>query len=1089
MKPKEKITNQIAVLRKSNNWDAFNSHLDALSGKEKLKGDCFEELTEHYLKLHPRYATIIKNVWNLRKESSKNIKRKLELPSSDEGIDLVAETNEGEYWAIQCKYLSDPNQSLGRKQLSTFTDLALNLNKNFSLALVCTSGNRFSYKLQKFYGDRISLLAGDSFRELNEEFFSLVHAELKGRAKKIKKLTPRAHQKRAIGNAHKHFIKEKESRGKMIMPCGSGKSLSAYWIGEKLGAKRILVAVPSLALIRQTLDVWARESLASGRSIRWICVCSDESVGKVANDDISLLTQDLGVEVKSKPEDISNWLKRKTTAISVVFVTYHSGEILSEASADSNYSFDLGIFDEAHKTVGVKGKLFGHLLFDRNINIEKRLFMTATERRYQGVSENILSMDDPETYGDTFELLSFKEALECDPPILCDYQIVTIAVTTKEIETLIRSNVFVKPSSGKSVNEIEAKMLAAVIQLRKTMKEYPLSHCISFHQSIARAKAFQETNENVSKTFPEYGELNTYHVTGAMPTSQRQEVLDEAISSDRSLITNSRCLTEGVDVKQIDGVLFADPKGSAVDIVQAVGRALRPHKGKKMGYVLVPIIIDSDKIEDRVEQSEAYADLLTVLRALASNDERIIEHFRSIAEGKKSTKGRKDFIFTIPESLEIDSKGFARQVELKIWDKLAKLSWRPFEEARKFANSLLLEKWDDWNKYCDGELKNIPPKPKDIPNAPQSVYHKNGWAGVGDWLGTGSIASFNRTYCDYKSARQFVVRLNLKDSSEWRRYCKGEVDGKPEILDYIPKTPWKVYKGKGWTNIGDWLGVPIKGGRNLFSFKKARAFVHKLGLKNRAEWIKYCNGELQELVPKPDAIPNAPQSTYEGKGWSGVGDWLGTGVIAAHLKEYLRFEEARAFVHKLGLKNSAEWKSYCKGEMDDKPPKPSNIPSKANSTYKDSGWVNFSDWIGVPTAARYRKFLPFKEARAFVHKLGLKNSAEWKSYCKGEMDDKPPKPINIPVTPYSVYRGRGWSRMGDWLGTGRIQTNKRSYRSFTNAKKFVRELKLRSGAEWKKYCKGELINKPPKPIDIPISAYKTYKDKGWKGMKDFLGIE
>ena len=1085
----EHLSTPINILKKSKDWHSFQAILDSLKGKEKLKGDSFEELTELYLRLHPRYATIIKNVWNLRKETSGAIRRKLKLPSSDEGIDLVAETKEGEYWAIQCKYLSDPNQSLGRKQLSTFTDLALNLNKNFSLALVCTSGNRFSYKLQKFYGDKISLLGGDSFRELNEEFFSLVHAELRGRAKKIKKLTPRAHQKRAIRNAHKHFIKDKESRGKMIMPCGSGKSLSAYWIAEKLEAKRILVAVPSLALIRQTLDVWARESLASGRSIRWICVCSDESVGKVANDDISLLTQDLGVEVKSTPEEISKWLKRKATAISVVFVTYHSGEILSEASAESNYRFDLGIFDEAHKTVGLKCKLFGHLLFDRNINITKRLFMTATERRYQGASENILSMDNRETYGDTFELLSFKEALECDPPILCDYQIVTIVVTTKEIETLIRSNVFVKPSSGKSVNELEAKMLAAVIQLRKTMKGYPLSHCISFHQSIARAKAFQETNENVSKTFPEYGELNTYHVTGAMPTSRRQEVLDEAISSNRSLITNSRCLTEGVDVKQIDGVLFADPKGSAVDIVQAVGRALRPHSGKKMGYVLVPIIIDSDKIEERVEQSEAYADLLTVLRALASNDERIIEYFRSIAEGIKSTKGKKDFIFTIPESLEIDSEGFAKQVELKIWDKLAKLSWRPFEEARKFANSLLLEKWDDWKKYCDGELKNIPPKPKDIPNAPQSVYHKNGWAGVGDWLGTGSIASFNRNYCDYKSAQQFVVRLNLKDYKEWRKYCKGELDGKSVIPDYIPKTPWRVYKGKGWTNIGDWLGVPIKGRTNLFSFKKARAFVHQLGLKNRAEWIKYCNGEIKELAPKPDAIPNAPQSTYKGKGWIGVGDWLGTGVVAAHLKEYLCFDEARAFIHKLGLMNRTEWRRYCKGEMDDRAPMPKNIPKRPDLVYKDSGWVNLGDWLGVPTAARYRKFLPFREARAFVHTLGLKNSNEWQSYCNGEMDDKPSKPINIPVTPYSVYRGKGWSEMGDWLGTGRIQTNKRSYRSFTNAKKFVRELKLRSGAEWKKYCKGELINKPPKPIDIPIAAYKTYKDNGWKGMKDFLGIK
>ena len=1015
------MSTPINILKKSKDWHSFQAILDSLTGKEKLKGDSFEELTELYLRLHPRYATIIKNVWNLRKETSGAIKRKLKLPSSDEGIDLVAETKEGQYWAIQCKYLSDPNQSLGRKQLSTFTDLALNLNKNFSLALVCTSGNRFSYKLQKFYGDKISLLAGDSYRELNDEFFSLVHAELKGRAKKIKKLTPRAHQKRAIRNAHKHFIQDKESRGKMIMPCGSGKSLSAYWIAEKLEAKRILVAVPSLTLIRQTLDVWARESLASGRSIRWICVCSDESVGKVANDDISLLTQDLGVEVKSKPEDISNWLKRKTTAISVVFVTYHSGEILSEASADSNYSFDFGIFDEAHKTVGPRGKLFGHLLFDKNINIEKRLFMTATERRYQGASENILSMDDSEIYGDTFELLSFKEALECDPPILCDYQIVTIAVTTKEIETLIRSNVFVKPYSGKSANELEAKMLAAVIQLRKTMKEYPLSHCISFHQSIARAKAFQETNENVSKIFPEYGELNTYHVTGAMPTFQRQEVLDEAILSDRSLITNSRCLTEGVDVKQIDGVLFADPKGSAVDIVQAVGRALRPHKGKKMGYVLVPIIIDSDKIEERVEQSEAYADLLTVLRALASNDERIIEYFRSIAEGKEPTKAKKDFISTISESLEINSEAFATKIRLKIWDKLAKLSWRPFVEAKEFVWGLELRNQNDWRKYAQNEDSIRGSKPSDIPSNPDKTYINSGWLGYSDWLGVNNRSS------------------NL--------------------------IPWR-------------------------SFEEALEFARSLKLKSSTDWHKYCAGGFPELPNRPLDIPSNPDKAYKDSGWKNIGHWLGTGNVSNAEKQFMPFEEARKFVHELNLKSTNDWRNYLKGEKNNLPKPPKGLARVPHVVYSKSGWKSWGDWLGTfRVSDNSKSYRAFNKARSFARKLELKSRTEWEMYCRGEYEELPSLPEDIPKTPHNTYRDDGWLSVGDWLGTGVIAPSLISYLSFEEAKAFARKLNLKSVQDWKSYCKGGFPEKPVKPFNIAAYPNRTYKDKGWKGMKDFLGIE
>ncbi|MDF1526848.1 MAG: DEAD/DEAH box helicase family protein [bacterium] len=332
-------------------------------------------------------------------------KSNFNLPGSDEGIDLLAQTKEGDYWAIQCKYREDESHSLTRKELSTFTDLAFSICKGIDLALVCTSADRFSHKL-KMYGDRLTFCTGDEWRRLDTEFFSTLRKHLAGQKSPLNPLKPRKHQESAVENALQHFKIEKNARGKMIMPCGTGKSLTGYWIAEKLGARSVLVAVPSLALIKQTLEVWTRESVANGTEVNWICICSDETVKDVGGDDASVFVQDLGVHVHTDPEEIAGWLKRKKTGRTVVFTTYQSGKAIAEASRLSGTVFDLGIMDEAHKTVGRKDSTFAWLLSDENIRIKKRAFMTATERRYAGSSDQLVSMDDPETYGDTFELLS-----------------------------------------------------------------------------------------------------------------------------------------------------------------------------------------------------------------------------------------------------------------------------------------------------------------------------------------------------------------------------------------------------------------------------------------------------------------------------------------------------------------------------------------------------------------------------------------------------------------------------------------------------------------------------------------------------------
>ncbi len=206
--------------------------------------------------------------------------------------------------------------------------------------------------------------------------------------KKLKVLKPYEHQRRAIRNAHEHFVAENESRGRMIMPCGTGKSLTAFWIAEKLDAKRILVAVPSLSLIGQTLHVWLRERYIKGWHVNWITVCSDESVGKISRDDLVVLKQDLGAD----PESIVVWLRKKHSGKIVVFTTYQSGKAIAEASRIAKRNFDLGIMDEAHKTVGSKDETFSHLLFDKHIKIAKRMFMTATERRYAGKNDEVISL-------------------------------------------------------------------------------------------------------------------------------------------------------------------------------------------------------------------------------------------------------------------------------------------------------------------------------------------------------------------------------------------------------------------------------------------------------------------------------------------------------------------------------------------------------------------------------------------------------------------------------------------------------------------------------------------------------------------------
>ncbi len=987
--------------------------------KEKTRGDAFEQFVKAFLLLEPEYASKLKNVW-LYNEVPVAIVKKLKLPSTDQGIDIVAETYDGEFWAVQCKYRQLTDQSLTWREISTFTGLAFGVCHGFAFGLICSTTERITNVLKN--QERIGFCALDAWQELDADFWIRLQAHFTHKQKSLLPSKPRPHQRAAINDGRQHFIINKAKRGKLIMPCGSGKSLTAYWIADKLDARRIVIAVPSLALIRQTLKVWLRETTANRQAVEWICVCSDESAGRVERDDTAVLRQDLGVPCLTVPDEIAAWLKRKHHRLTVVFTTYQSGEAIAKAVRSARYRFDLGIMDEAHKTVGDGGKLFSHLLHDKNLPIRQRIFMTATERRYAGQSDTVLSMDDPAIYGETFHLLSFKRAMEYDPPILCDYKIISIAVSRDEVAELIRKNVFVKPDKGRWNQEIEADMLASLVALRKAMTKYPIHHAVSFHGSIQRAELFKAHNDAFSHAFPKYGSLETFHVSGKTPTGTRARVIGEFAGTKRALITNARCLTEGVDVPGIDCVLFADPRRSAVDIVQAVGRALRPAPGKKLGYVIVPILHDADATPDDIFKSESFQEILTTLRALAANDDRIIEYFRAISQGRQHTGGG-SVEFDMDERLaqRIDLAEFVREIDLKCWDRLAKLSWRPFEVARDFARKLKLQTADGWREFCQGEMQRLGRLPADIPAYPNETYADKGWKSWGDWLGTGRVANQLKEYLPFREARVIIHELKLGSLGEWFAFCKGEMPKLGRLPNDIPTNPHREYANQGWKSYGDWLGTGRVADRlkEYRSYREARAFVHRLKLKSRSEWFAFCKGELPQLGRLPADISSNPNNTYADRGWKGMGDWLGTGTVAPNLRKYRPFREAQAFARKLKLKNRAEWRAFCKSEMPKLGQLPNDIPASPDQIYATEGWKGMDDWLGtgkVSNRVKCKQYRPFAEAREFARTLKLKGSAEWDLFRKGEMPQLGRLPADIPSNPNRTYAAKGWKGMSDWLG-------------------------------------------------------------------------
>jgi len=618
MKPKHKKAKYFSekgIFTNLNNFNDLENRITKLPFNER--GNAFEVFAEAYFKTQA--LTQAYEVWP-DSEILQHIRNKLGLPSTDMGIDGIFKTHNGEYHAYQVKYRTN-RSGLSWDELSTFIGLSDKSHKR----VLFTNSNDLSPILDSrinFYS-----IKGNDLDQLDQTDFQAIEEWIKSGSIFTERKKPKSHQIEAINDILQEL--SINDRATAIMACGTGKTLVALWIAEKRNAQTILVLLPSLALVRQTLHDWANEN--SWDKFNYLCVCSDATVVK-SNDEIIFHQYDLDFPVTTKKEIVEEFLRNPNISRKIIFSTYQSSQIISQAMPQG-FSFDLAIFDEAHKTASRQGVNYAYALQNQNLSIKKRLFLTATPRHYninnkdkEGDQQVVFSMDDQKTYGRIAHQLSFRVAVKQD--LICDYKVIISIVTSEMVnrEVLKQGEVIIEG------DVIKAQRIANILAIQSAVEKYEIKRIFTFHNSVSSAKSFTaKTNEGIG-SYLKY--FITLHVNGEMSSSKRDSLLKEFHESEKAIISNARCLTEGVNIPAVDMVAFISPKKSKVDIVQAAGRAMRKYKDKKIGYILIPLFVqitENESIEQALDKTQFDA-VWDVLQAMQEQDESLVEIINQLRE-------------------------------------------------------------------------------------------------------------------------------------------------------------------------------------------------------------------------------------------------------------------------------------------------------------------------------------------------------------------------------------------------------------------------------------------------------------------------
>ena len=607
----------------------LEARISALPGN-KERGDAFEIFAEAYLATQK--IAQAQQVWPF--EAIPLAQRQaLSLDTGrDMGVDGTYLTVDGELRAYQVKFRSN-RPSLTWDELSTFMGLTDQVSQRV-LFTNCES-------LPSLMQDRSGFvpIRGSDLDRLTAEDFEAIRQWLQTGQVKLPHKHPLPHQQEAL-TAIAHGLQEND-HATVIMACGTGKSLVALWAAEQYGGKTILVLVPSLALVRQLLHEWLRET--AWERFTFMCVCSDPTVAKGA-DDLIVHQADLDFPVTTESAVVSRFLNKAFDGVKIVFSTYQSAQVVAAGmpvGADGVVQpFDLAIFDEAHKTASRTGTRFSFALEDANLPIRKRLFFTATPRHYdvrkkdkEGDAELVYSMDRPAVYGPVIHTLSFAEAARRG--IICDYKVVISVVTSEMVnDDLLKHGEVIVDG-----DVVKAHQVAVQIALQRAVEKYGVSRIFTFHSSVIAARSFTSNDGDGIKQH--LTDFTTLHVSGEMATSRREQQMRAFREASKAVISNARCLTEGVDVPAVDMVAFISPRKSKVDIVQATGRAMRKYPGKQFGYVMVPLFVEqvADESIEAALHRTGFDDVWDLLGAMKDQDDVLADIIRQMRVEKGRVGG------------------------------------------------------------------------------------------------------------------------------------------------------------------------------------------------------------------------------------------------------------------------------------------------------------------------------------------------------------------------------------------------------------------------------------------------------------------
>lgn len=755
---------------------------------ERDKGDRFELLMKKYLQVEPQYKNKLKTIWLWNEFPFRG-----DFSGKDTGIDLVAQTYEGDYWAIQCKCYAEDNR-IDKAGVDSFLATSSKSFRNenaetvmFKQRLWISTTNNWNSEAEETIKNQNPPVARISLADLENSSEYINWDELlNGNNNVLKqKKTLRDHQKEALAAFAEHF--KVADRGQLIMACGTGKTFSSLKLAEQETKDKgmVLFLVPSIALLGQTLREWMSQS---DKPIYPICICSDATVSKNENEDASVVDLALPAttNVPSIVQQLNYAKKSHKDGMIVVFSTYQSIDVISKAQKETNKQekgscvFDLVICDEAHRTTGVilkdkeKGtydeSAFTKVHDNEYIVAKKRVYMTATPRLYtdtskQKAEENealLCSMDDEAIYGPVVYRIGFGKAVAKN--LLADYKVVIFTLKEEQIPAAFRG--IIAGSTGGGSKEISAddvsKLIGCINALSKRVIESdetfnddknPMKKAVAFCQKIADSKKitsmFNEHKDTYYNSLPQEEReklvgVEAKHIDGSMGASQRDELLSwlkntPADSKDCRILTNVKCLSEGVDVPSLDAVMFLAAKNSQVDVVQSVGRVMRVAEGKKYGYIIIPIMIpEGVKPEDALDDNKRYSVVWSVLNALRAHDDRFDAEINKInfnkhkggkiniigigGEGGKEVDGEPtgqkatQITLPLPELQELQNVIYAKMVQ-KVGSKrywvqwaqdVAKIAQRYVKRIRELV-AVEGKHQDEFNKFWKALKKNINP--------------------------------------------------------------------------------------------------------------------------------------------------------------------------------------------------------------------------------------------------------------------------------------------------------------------------------------------------------------------------------------------